>query len=94
MQAFTVGEESLSISYHQALDRSDVTASLQVSEDLLDWADIDSAYLNVENVGDGYLWTLSLPSEEVEAYRQRYFRLSVSPAATTTGAGTLAPILP
>lgn len=94
MQAFTVGEEGLSISYHQALDRSDVTASLQVSEDLLDWADIDSAYLDVENVGDGYLWTLSLPAEEIEAYRQRYFRLSVSPADVTTSGGTLPSVLP
>ncbi len=94
MEGFHIGEEGLRVSYHQAFGRSDVGASLQASEDLLEWFDIDRAYLGVENIGDGYLWTLALPPDEFAKYSSRYFRLRVWPATTSSSGGTLPPPLP
>lgn len=88
MAGFTAGQEGISISFRQGLNRTDVWASLQASEDLLEWFDIDSPYLDVQDIGDGYLWTLDLPPEEFEAYRSRFFRLKVSPATISNSGGT------
>jgi hypothetical protein len=93
MAAFSAGEEGISISFRQALGRPDVWASLQASEDLLEWFDIDGAYLGAENAGSGYLWTLRLPPEAFESYRSRFFRLRVWPAASSSSGGTLPPAL-
>ena len=94
MQGVSIDEGGLCISYRQALDRSDVWASLQESDDLLEWQDIDSSYLSEEESGDGYLWSLHLSAEDVAAHPSRYFRLRVWPATSSTYGGTLPPVLP
>ena len=94
MQGFSVGGHGLHVSYRQAYNRSDVWASLQESENLLEWYDIDSTCLSVENTGDGYLWSFNLPPEEVTAYPNRYFRLTVWPATASKSGGGLASPLP
>lgn len=87
MTGFEAGHEGIRIAYRQAVGREDVWASLQASEDLAEWFDIDAPYLDVENVGDGYLWTLELPPEAFEAYRSRFFRLRVWPATSSSTGG-------
>jgi len=80
MTGFQAGREGIRISYRQAFGRDDVWASLQASEDLTEWFDIDAPFLHAEAIGDGYLWTLALPPEEFDAYKSRFFRLRVWPA--------------
>lgn len=87
MAGFEAGQEGISISYRQAFGRDDVWASLQASEDLAEWFDIDAPYLGVESVGDSYLWTLELPPEAYDAYRTRFFRLRVWPATSSRNDG-------
>jgi hypothetical protein len=93
MEGIHAGEDGLRISYHQALDRSDVWALLETSEDLLEWFDTDSDHLSVESTSNGYRWTFRLSSEELAEHPQRYFRLRVSPATASHSGGTLPPPL-
>jgi hypothetical protein len=93
MEGFHVGEDGLCVSYHQALDRPDVWAALQTSEDLLEWADIDGANLTKELTGSDFLWSLRLSAEERAEYPRRYFRLRVWPATSSSSGGTLPPPL-
>jgi len=91
MQSFSVGGDGVHVSYHQAYDRPDVWASLQESDDLLEWYDTDGDYLSVNDIGDGYLWSFDLPTEEMGKYPRHYFRLIVWPATCSQSGGTLAP---
>jgi len=90
---FSVGDEGVRVSYHQASDRPDVWASLQQSDDLLEWYDADDRYLSAEACDDGTLWTLHLPAEILGESPQRYFRLVVWPATSSHSGGTLPPPL-
>ena len=93
MQGLHVGEDGLCVSYHQALDRPDVWALLEESEDLLEWFDTDIAHLAVENTSNGFLWTFRLTGAELAERPQRYFRLRVWPATSSNSGGTLPPPL-
>jgi hypothetical protein len=84
MAGFEAGQGGIRVSFYQAAGRADVWASLQASEDLQEWFDIDAPYLDAEDAGSGLLWTLALPPEEFEAYRSRFFRLRVWPATQAT----------
>ena len=94
MQGIVAGVDGLCISYRQALNRPDVWAVLEVSEDLLEWRDIDLSYLSVQSMSNGYLWQFRQSSEDLAKYPQRYFRLRVSPATASASGGTLPPVLP
>ncbi len=94
MRGFSVGNDGVHVSYHQAYNRPDVWASLKESDNLLEWYDTDAAYLSVEDVGDGYLWSFNLPPEEMGDYPNRFFRLVVWPATSSTNGGTLPALLP
>ena len=94
MQGIVTGVDGLCVSYHQALDRPDVWALLEESEDLLEWFDIDITHLSVEATSNGYLWTFRQSPEEMAKYPQRYFRLRVTPATTSNSGGTLPSPLP
>jgi hypothetical protein len=94
MQGIHAGEDGLCVSYHQALDRPDVWALLEESEDLIEWTDTDSSCLAVESTSNGYLWTFRQSAEELAAHPQRYFRLRVAPATLSISGGTLPPALP
>jgi hypothetical protein len=93
MQGIHAGEDGLCVSYHQALDRPDVWALLEESEDLLEWRDTDISHLAAENTSNGYLWTFRLSADELAEHPQRYFRLRVWPATTSNSGGTLPPPL-
>jgi hypothetical protein len=93
MQGIHAGEDGLCVSYHQALDRPDVWALLEESEDLLEWRDTEISHLAVENTSNGYLWTFRLSADELAEYPRRYFRLRVWPATTSNSGGTLPPPL-
>ncbi len=93
MQGFHVGEEGLCVSYHQALDRPDVWAILEESEDLLEWFDTDTSALTAENTSDGYRWTFRLTPEELAEHPHLYFRLRVWPSTLSYSGGTLPPPL-
>jgi hypothetical protein len=89
IQGFAIDGSGVSVSYYQAYDRPDAWASLQESEDLLEWYNTDGRYLRCEDTGDGYLWTLEIPHEEQATYPRRFFRLTVWPATASQSGGTL-----
>ena len=66
----------MSVSYYQAYDRPDAWASLQESEDLLEWYNTDGRYLRCEDTGDGDLWTLEIPHEEQARLIERHAQVA------------------
>jgi len=90
----TTPDGGLQISYHQSAEHTDVWASLQESDDLLEWQDVDASYLAEEASSDGYEWSLTLSPEDLILYPKHFFRLTVWPATSSSGGGTLDPTLP
>ncbi len=90
---FSIDANGLSLAYRQDATHQDVTATLEASEDLLEWEPVGPPHLQGTPTGPFIDWSLNLPAEEIAAHPRRFFRLRVVQPRVSYSGGTLLPPL-
>ncbi len=88
------GCDRVSVSFRQALDRTDVWASVQASDDLLEWYDLDTSDLSADITDDGIRWIYHWATGGLNSCPKRFFRFVVYPADAASLGSAHPPPLP